>query len=364
MDFQKSLQDSDLARPLLDEIKSLAADLDREIKIMEVCGTHTVSLRRHGIPSLLPENITLISGPGCPVCVTPTGYIDNALSLAEKGSAIVATFGDMLKVPNSDGLNLSRYMSAERVQMVYSPTELLSLAENTSDPVVFLGIGFETTIPTIAAVFLKAYERGLKNLYLYPSFKTIIPALRALLEDPERSVDAFLLPGHVSVIIGTEAYSLLEEPGGLPGVVAGFEPLDMIFAILLILRQIAGGDRRVENAYPRAVKREGNARARGIIDRLTLPGDELWRGLGWIPRSGRQLRDEFSEMDAVRAFDLPPIQDHDPPGCLCSKVIQGKNLPTDCSLFADSCTPDHPVGPCMVSSEGSCAAYFRYGGRM
>ena len=355
------LSDPGLVGPLLSEIRDIAGSLGRKIRIMEVCGTHTVALRRHGIPSLLPENLSLISGPGCPVCVTPTAYVDNALSLVESGTATVATFGDMLKVPGSNGTSLSRYTAGGAVRMIYSPTEILALSKAGEGPLVFLGIGFETTIPAVAVVFLEAHSRGLPNLYLYTAFKTIEPALRALLSDPDRSIDGFLLPGHVSVIVGADAYGFLEESEGLPAVIAGFEPLDMIYAILLILRQVAEGSRRVENAYPRAVKPQGNPKARKIIETLTVPSDELWRGLGVIPGSGRRLRREYRSMDASEAFQLPPLDDRDPPGCLCSKVIQGKSIPKDCSLFGVRCTPDQPVGPCMVSSEGTCAAYFRYG---
>jgi hydrogenase expression/formation protein HypD len=359
--LRDQLSDPGLVGPLLAEIGDIAGSLGRRIRIMEVCGTHTVALRRHGIPSLLPASISLISGPGCPVCVTPIAYVDNALSLVERGEATVATFGDMLKVPGSGRTSLSRYTAGGGVRMVYSPAEILALSESAPGPLVFLGIGFETTIPAVAAVFLEAHRRDLRNLFLYTAFKTIEPALRALLADPDRSIDGFLLPGHVSVILGADAYGFLEGPDGLPGVIAGFEPLDMIYAILLILRQVVEGSRRVENAYPRAVKPGGNPKARKIIDMLTEPRDELWRGLGVIPGSGRGLRDEYRSMDAAEAFRLPPLEDHDPPGCLCGKVIQGKSLPMDCSLFGVRCTPDQPVGPCMVSSEGTCAAHFRYG---
>ena len=362
MILESELRDAELVRPLVEEIRGLAGRVGRRIRIMEVCGTHTVELRRCGIPSLLPRNITLISGPGCPVCVTPTGYIDDALSLAADERAVVATFGDMLKVPGTRGESLSRHTGGGRVRMVYSPAEVLRLAEASDRPVVFLGIGFETTIPAVAAVFLKAHREGRRNVFLYPAFKAVVPALKALLADPRRAIDAFLLPGHVSVILGTEPYRFLERGGGLPAVVAGFEPLDMIYAILLILRQLVEGSRKVENAYPRAVKAEGNARARSVIDELTEPRDDLWRGLGWIPASGRGLRREFRAMDAAEAFGLPPLENHDPPGCLCGGVIQGKAAPPECSLFGRKCTPESPVGPCMVSSEGTCAAYLRYGG--
>ncbi len=351
-----------VARELSARAAEAAARLDRQVRIMEVCGTHTVALRKCGIPSLLPANVTLVSGPGCPVCVTPTGYIDNALLLVERHRAVVATFGDMLRVPGSDGRSLASHVAGGAVRIVYSPSQLPGLAaEADPRPVVFLGIGFETTIPTVASVFLEAWERGISNLYLYTAFKTIVPALEALLALPDSRIDAFLLPGHVSTVIGSSAYRLLERPGGAPGVVAGFEPVEMLAAIALALRQVAAGQRRIENAYARAVRPDGNPRARELMDRLLEPGDELWRGLGMIPRSGRRLRQRYGPMDAAAAFGLAPLRAGDPPGCLCGRVIRGASRPPDCPLFGGRCRPEHPVGPCMVSSEGTCAAWLRYG---
>ena len=274
----------------------------------------------------------------------------------------MATFGDMLRVPGSGGLSLARHAGSGAVRMVYSPSQLLPLAAEVSPrPVVFLGIGFETTIPTVASVFLDAWDCEIRNLYLYTAFKTVVPALEALLALPDSRIDAFLLPGHVSTVIGSDAYGrLLEGPGGAPGVVAGFEPVDMLTAILLALRQIAAGERRVENAYPRAVRPDGNPRARAVMDRLLEPSDDLWRGLGVIPRGGRSLRPKYRPMDAAAAFGLAPLRDKDPPGCLCGRVIRGASSPPDCPLFGGRCTPEDPVGPCMVSSEGTCAAWLRY----
>lgn len=359
--LKNDLSDPDLARPILKEIEEIAGNLTKRVQIMEVCGTHTVALRRAGIHSLLPRNVVLVSGPGCPVCVTPASYIDNALNLIQEKQVLIATFGDMMKVPGSDGRSLSAFAGKGRVRMVYSPAELFEMKESTPDPVVFLGIGFETTIPTVASVFLKAHRMKVKNLYLYAAFKTVPNALMALLSDTESKIDGFLLPGHVSVIIGRKAYAFLEESGGVPGIVAGFEPVDMLLGILMILRQIRLGTNRVENAYPRAVREDGNQKARAVIGELLEPRDDLWRGLGTIPMSGMGLKSSFAEMDPVAVFGLPDLVDNDPPGCLCGSVIQGKHVPTECSLFGGGCTPDHPVGPCMVSSEGACAAYLRYG---
>ena len=355
------LRDRGVARALVSEIDRVAGRIGRHVRIMEVCGTHTVAIRKSGVHSFLPGNLTLISGPGCPVCVTPTGYIDNALHLVESGAARIATFGDMLKVPGSAGHSLSRYLGSGRVRVVYSPAELAGIARETPGPLVFLGVGFETTAPAVASALLAAHSDGATNLLVYAAFKAVVPALQALLASPENRIDAFLLPGHVSVIIGADAYGFLEEPGGATGVVAGFEPIDILYGILLIVRQLAAGERRLENAYRRAVRPAGNLRALELMERLLEASDDPWRGLGVIPRGGRALKAEYGTMDAARVFALPPIKDNEPPGCLCGQVIQGKRLPAECGLFGKQCTPDHPVGPCMVSSEGTCSAHLKYG---
>jgi hydrogenase expression/formation protein HypD len=360
-DLRQSLQDRRLAAPLLERIRKYAAEVKRTIRIMEVCGTHTVAIRRSGVHSLLPENIRLVSGPGCPVCVTPTSYIDNALHLLESTDATIVSFGDMLKVPASDARNLAGYMGRGRVRIVYSPAELPGIAEQASEAVVFLAIGFETTIPTIAAAFLRARRAGIRNLFLYTAFKTVPPALRALLASPDRNLDGLLLPGHVSVIIGQQPYRFLEEPGGVPGVITGFEPLDLLEGIAAVLNQVASGRRRVENSYTRAVRPDGNPKARKLMDELLEPVDVLWRGFGRIPASGLALRREFRDSDAQARFSLPQLDNVEPPGCLCAQVLQGRVVPNECTLFGKRCTPETPVGPCMVSSEGTCAASFRYG---
>ncbi len=353
-------RDRERAERLAVEIRRTAQKLDRDIRIMEVCGTHTVSLRRYGIHSLLPRSVHLISGPGCPVCVTPSGFVANALRLIEDHRLTIATFGDMVKVPDPDGKSLSGHLGSGKVRIIYSPLELIEMAAETDGPLVFLGIGFETTIPAVVSVFERARDRRVRNLFLSAAFKTVPPALRAIVSDPECAIDAFLLPGHVSVVIGVEPYRFLAEEYGLPGVIAGFEPVDMLGAILRILVQLAERKPAIENAYPRAVRNSGNAAALAIMERTLVPGSALWRGLGRMEGSGLRLRDEYREMDADRVFSLPEIVDHDPPGCLCGRVIQGKTTPPECPLFGRSCTPDQPVGPCMVSSEGTCAAYLKY----
>jgi hydrogenase expression/formation protein HypD len=353
----------ELASSLVAKIEAAAARLGRTVRLMEVCGTHTVELRKQGIHSLLPESINLVSGPGCPVCVTPSGYIDNALALVERKKVVVATFGDMMKVPGTSGRCLSSLGGTGRVRLVYSPRELIAMAESTSLPVVFLAVGFETTIPVVISALLEARDKGITNLFLYTAFKTVPPALRFLLANPAHGIDGFILPGHVSVIIGEAAYGFLEQNGGRPGVIAGFEGLDMLLGILALMRQIEKRESRVENAYARAVKKDGNPRAQELIASALEPRDDQWRGLGAIPGGGLGLRPSLAAHDAEKAFGLPAAMDIEPPGCLCARVIAGMATPPQCPLFGSRCTPDDPVGPCMVSSEGTCAAYLRYGAR-
>lgn len=356
------MNDRELASALVSEIERTAADIGHPVRIMEVCGTHTVELRKQGIHSLLPRSIALVSGPGCPVCVTPAGYVDNALALAEEGKAVIASFGDMLKVPGSSGRSLMSLSGRGLVKLVYSPTELIEIARAARVPVVFLAVGFETTIPTVISALLEAERRQIDNLYLYTAFKTVPPALRFLLANPAHGIDGFLLPGHVSVVIGADAYGFLEGPGGRPGVITGFEALDMLLGILMVLRQVHKGARRVENAYPRAVKPGGNPLARRLMEEMLEPRDDTWRGLGVIPGAALGLRPARAGRDAEKAFSLPHAADPEAPGCICARVVSGMATPPQCPLFGTRCTPDDPVGPCMVSSEGTCAAYFRYGG--
>jgi hydrogenase expression/formation protein HypD len=350
-----------LAASLVARIERTTARIGRPVNLMEVCGTHTVELRRQGIHSLLPRDVRLISGPGCPVCVTPTGYIDNAIRLITEKKALVASFGDMLKVPGSDSVSLSAFTGSGAVRLLYSPHDLVALAEAHSGPVVFLAIGFETTTPTIVSALMEARERGLRNVFLYTAFKTVPAALTFLLSEASSAIDGFILPGHVSVIIGEKAYTFLANEGGRPGVITGFEALDMLSGILMLLLQIEKGERRVENAYTRAVRGEGNPRAQRIVEETLEPRSETWRGLGIVPDAALGLKPSLADSDAAVAFALPPAQDAEPAGCLCGSVIAGKASPLQCPLFGRRCQPDMPVGPCMVSSEGTCAAYFRFG---
>lgn len=361
MNGRAAREERELAGSIVEAIRSTAGRIGRTVRLMEVCGTHTVELRRQGIHALLPRSVRLVSGPGCPVCVTPAGYIDNALAVAESGRATVASFGDMLKVPGSTGVTLSSLAGKGRVKLLYSPSELPSLAERSAAAVMFLAIGFETTIPTVLAALLEARSRGLENLLLYTAFKTVVPALRFLLARAGAGIDGFILPGHVSAIIGTEAYSFLSGDGGIPGVVTGFEPLDMLLGIHLALRQIEAGTHDVQNAYPRVVRPEGNRKALDLMAQCLEPGSDRWRGLGRIEGASLRLRPELAACDAEKRLDLPEAADIDSPGCLCARVIAGEAQPPECGLFARRCTPEDPVGPCMVSTEGTCAAWFRYG---
>jgi len=361
MGINDRYHDRDIAQRLVEEIVELSGKLARQVRFMEVCGTHTVALRRHGIHSLLPPNVKLISGPGCPVCVTPSGYIDNAIRLIEEFDCTVVSFGDMVKVPGAGGGTLAGYLGSGRVRIVYSPSELSALAGVIKGPVVFLAIGFETTVPVVLAGFKKALADNRKNLLLYTAFKTVPAALEFLLADKSHRLDGFLLPGHVSVIIGRLAYAFLEENENVSGVITGFEPVDMLVGIKSLLQLVSNHETRVTNEYKRAVRDAGNPTARAIMDEFLEPYAARWRSIGNIENSGLRLLPRFSDFDAAAVFGLKDEMDTDAPGCLCGSVIQGKVVPSECGLFGTVCTPDRPVGPCMVSSEGTCAAYLKYG---
>jgi hydrogenase expression/formation protein HypD len=348
-----------LAPLLLEKIAGLA---DQPMRLMEVCGTHTVAIFRSGIRSLLPDTVELISGPGCPVCVTPAGEIDRAIALAGQEGVTLATFGDLMRVPGSSSSLQGERASGAAIRVVLSPLDALQIAqENPDQRVVFFAVGFETTSPAIAAAVQEAHRKKLANFYLLSSQRVIPPAIRALLSGGKVQIDGFILPGHVSVIIGRAPYLLISEEFSLPGVITGFEPLDILEGIYMLLRQRKEERTAIEIQYSRVVKEEGNQHALAILNAVFEPIDARWRGLGVIPKSGLDLRQEFKKMDAAQVFDIPYEDKEDPPGCLCGEVLQGIHRPPDCTLFGTRCTPEEPVGPCMVSSEGSCAAYFKYG---
>jgi len=336
------------------------ADGGRTASIMEVCGTHTMAIARHGIRGMLPRNVDLVSGPGCPVCVTDPGYIDAALALARQGATLY-TFGDMLDVPGSDDTLAGCRAAGGRVEVVYGPKAALEAARREPErEIVFLAIGFETTIAPVIGAVAQAAAARLSNISLLTAFKRVPPALAALAADDELNIDAFICPAHVSAIIGARAYEPFCGDGGLPCVIAVFEPLDILFGIEGILNQLVAGQARVENQYSRVVRPDGNRKAQALIDRFLTPVDAHWRGLGTLPASGLGLRPEYAAFDAEKKHGIAVQPGRAPAGCLCGDVIRGKNKPPDCPLFGTGCTPDDPVGPCMVSAEGSCAAYYKY----
>ncbi len=359
---EKSGDDRTLARQLTAEITRLIKECGRPVRLMEVCGTHTVAIFRAGLRQVLPPEVELISGPGCPVCVTPDSYIDAALCYGAMPEVILTTFGDMLKVPGSTGSLSEAAARGADVRVVYSPLDGLPIAaENPDKLVIFLAVGFETTAPAIAASVMAAKERGLKNFFLLSAPKLVPPAMKLLLDDPATQVDGFLLPGHVAVVTGTEAFMFLPREYGRPGVVAGFEPLELLRAIYRLVKMTAAGTPRIENAYGRVVRPEGNPAARAVMDAVYEPTDADWRGLGRIPRSGLRLRDSWRSFDimAVRPVHTTPVTKVT--ACRCGEVLKGQATPRDCRLFGDACVPEHAAGPCMVSVEGVCAAWYKYG---
>lgn len=335
-----------------------------DVNLMEVCGTHTMAIAKSGIKSILPKNIKLLSGPGCPVCVTPGEVIDKILELSMEKDVVIATYGDMVRVPGTvpgDSLQRRRALGA-KIQIVYSPVDAVDYAEKNPDKeVVFLGVGFETTAPGTAAAVLTAKERGVKNFSVYSMLKTVEPALRALTGMESFNVQGFLCPGHVGSIIGEEGFKFLPEELKIPAVISGFEPEDILLSVYLLLRQIAEGRPRVQNEYERAVSREGNVLAQKMIDQCFVRRDDIWRGLGLIPMSGLGFKEELSGFDAEKRFNLT-LSKPKPTACRCGEVITGRLSPCDCPLFGKRCTPEDPVGPCMVSSEGACAASYKYQG--
>ena len=349
------------------EVRKLLAAIEAlplgETRLMEVCGTHTMAIAKSGIRSMLPEKVKLLSGPGCPVCVTPPQVIDAVLELAMGPEITIATYGDMVRVPGSrpgDSLQRRRALGA-KLLVVYSPVDAVEYAkENPDREVVFLGVGFETTAPGTAAAVLTAKEEKVKNFSVLSMLKTVEPALRALMKTEDFKVQGFLCPGHVGTIIGEKGFAFLPEEYQMPAVIAGFEPEDILLSVYLLLRQIAEGRPRVENQYKRAVSPEGNVLAQNMIGRCLEPRADLWRGLGRIENSGLGFRAEFSDFDAEKKFSIRYGEETGPSACRCGDVICGRISPSRCPMFGKRCTPEDPVGPCMVSSEGACAAAYKY----
>ncbi len=359
MRFVDEFRDPKLARKLLDGIKGLTPD--REVNLMEVCGTHTVAIFKHGIKELLPQGVNLLSGPGCPVCVTPMETIDRAIALAGLPGIIFTTFGDMIKVPGSSSSLEEAKAQGKDVRIVYSSLDALRIAkENPKKKTIFFGIGFETTSPSIACTLSRAKKEGIKNFFLLSAHKLIPPAMKAILEAKEVNLAGFISPGHVSTIIGSRPYEFISKEFGTPCVISGFEPLDVLQSIYMLLLQIRERKPKVEIQYRRCVKPEGNIKAQKELDKVFEISDSSWRGLGTIPNSGLRLRKEFSSFNAEKAFDVQIESSPEPKGCLCGEILRGVRIPVECSLFVKECTPEHPIGPCMVSSEGTCATYYKY----
>ena len=359
------MQKSDAFRDpsVVEKLKAKIWAVSRKpVKIMEFCGTHTHAIHRFGIRQLLPPTIEMFSGPGCPVCVTDNSDIDYAIALSKRPDIIVATFGDLLKVPGTRESLLAAKAEGARVTMVYSPLDALDLAaDNPASHVVFLGIGFETTAPAVGASVAEAESRGLDNYAVLSMHKLTPPAMRAILDSQEIGLDGILCPGHVSTVTGWKAWQFLTDSYHIPAAVAGFEPVDILWAIFEIVRQCEEGKPRVANTYPRCVTPEGTKPARAMMEQVFENGLASWRGLGVIPESGLSIRDKYGCHDARRLFDVEVPESSVPDGCHCGEVIRGIRKPDECPLYKTICTPLHPVGPCMVSSEGSCAAYYLYG---
>jgi hydrogenase expression/formation protein HypD len=362
VDFRRSFAEPSLLRQLAARIAERAVFWKGTMTFMEVCGTHTMAIHQYAIRSLLPANIRLISGPGCPVCVTPNSYLDRAIALARQPEVIIATFGDMLRVPGSTTSLMAQRARGGDIRIVYSPLDAVALAQqHPTRKVVFLGVGFETTAPTVAGSIKAAAARGLGNYFVLSAHKTVPGVMSLLAADPGLSLDGFICPAHVSVVIGAAAYAPLATTHGRACVVTGFEPADILRGMELLLEQVMAGDARVENEYSRAVKEEGNARAQALLAEVFEPCAAEWRGIGTVEGSGLRLAAAYSDFDAETALpvEVEPLKEHQ--GCRCGDILTGRLQPQQCPLFGSVCRPESPVGACMVSSEGSCAAAYKYG---
>jgi hydrogenase expression/formation protein HypD len=367
MKYVDEYRDGKLAKGIAAAIRAEAKP-DHDYRFMEFCGGHTHAIARYGLEDLLPKNVRMIHGPGCPVCVLPVGRMDDALKLARRPEVTLCTYADLMRVPSSDGMSLLKAKAAGAdIRMVYSTLDALRIArEEPERKVVFFAIGFETTTPPTAMAILNAQAEGLKNFFVFCNHVLTPAAISALVGDPKAAasvpLDGFVGPAHVSTVIGTGPYAEFAEDYGKAVVIAGFEPLDVMQAILMLVRQVNAGRHEVENEYIRAVTPEGNVKAQGLVDRVFELRDTFeWRGLGAVPFSALKLRDEFSAFDAERVFDVRTVPAPDNPACECGAILRGEKRPVDCKLFGTVCTPDTPMGSCMVSSEGSCAAHWTYG---
>jgi hydrogenase expression/formation protein HypD len=360
--FVDEFRDAELGRVLAGEILGAVAP-DRHYKLMEVCGGHTHSIYKYGIDDLLPANVELVHGPGCPVCVIPMGRVDDGIAIARREEVIFTCFGDMLRVPGSHGTLLDAKARGADVRMVYSPLDALRVAKETPDrDVVFFAIGFETTAPSTALTLMRAKAEGVTNFLCMCNHVTIVPPLRALLESPDLRLDGFIGPGHVSTVVGARPFEFIPADYGRPVVISGFEPLDVLQSVLMILRQLAEGRCEVENQYRRVVPYDGNVRAlQAMAEVFELRAHFEWRGLGFISQSALKLREGYADFDAELRYAVPGVRVADPKACQCGEVLKGVIKPWECKVFGTACTPEHAIGTCMVSPEGACAAYYTYG---
>jgi len=364
MKYVDEYRDDKLLHGVVKQIRNKLDSFDRELVFMEVCGTHTMAIFRSGLKSILPKQIRLISGPGCPVCVSPNTYLDKAVAYARKSDVIIVSFGDMLRVPgSSSSLEKERAKGAD-VRVVYSSLDSIEIAKsNPNKKIIFLGVGFETTTPTIAATIKTAYQEGINNFFVLSAHKLIPPAMKVLVDSPDLHIDGFICPGHVSTIIGSRPYGFISDDYNISCAIAGFEPLDIVQAIYMLTELIIDNQRAaVKIQYKRSVRQEGNTKAQDIMNEVFKEQDSPWRGLGEIPKSGLEIRDKFTQFDAevnIKAKVEPSKENKD---CICGDVLRGAKTPFDCRLFRKVCSPENPIGACMVSSEGTCAAYHKYEG--
>jgi len=360
MKFVDEFRDRTIAQKIIKKIEEFNF---LKVNLMEVCGTHTMVIFKQGLKGMLPKNINLLSGPGCPVCVTSQGDMDKAIDLAKNRDVIITTFGDMLRVPGTNSSLEEEKGNDADIRIIYSPHEALRIArENPAKKVVFLAIGFETTSPLIAASLLDARKEKIENFFIFSTHKLIPPAMEVLLKSKEVRIDGFICPGHVSVTIGSNAYRFIAQEYNVPCVITGFEPVDVLQSIFMLLKQIREKKAEVEIEYFRAVRPEGNRIAQELVFEVFEVSDVTWRGLGTIPKSGLRLRREFSDFDAEKEFRPKTKKSKENPDCACGEVLRGVRRPTECKLYRRICNPEHPYGPCMVSSEGTCAAFYKYGG--
>ncbi|HJV44698.1 MAG TPA: hydrogenase formation protein HypD [Bacillota bacterium] len=354
----------ELSQKLLAQVKNLADQYiqkhGRKPVFMEVCGSHTMALARTGIKQVLRDHVKLISGPGCPVCVTDQLFIDSMIELAQDSNRIICTFGDMIRVPGSNGSLMDAKAEGKDIRVVYSPSDSVKLAEENPDrEVVFLGIGFETTIPLLAVALKQAQDKNLTNYSMWVTTKLVEPIVRVLLEEKEVEFDGLLLPGHVSIVLGKDQYSYLTDDYGMPGVICGFYPTEVLIGIYKLIEMLLEDRVGIENQHPRLVTDSGNRNAQNLMNQFLELCDEGWRGMGMIPKSGMDIREEYAHLNAKKKFSIQ-VPEPRKTKCRCGDIIRGVITPEECPLYAKACTPLHPIGPCMVSGEGTCAAHYQY----